>query len=68
MRPVFETKNGTVLYEAGETFYTTDKDDVYQAINEDLQSDDLTDVAFAKGLVQLLDKYGCVDIRKCVKV
>lgn len=60
MEPVFETKNGTVLYWTGETFYTEDEDDVREALKENLQSDDFTKVIFAEGLWQLLYKHGCV--------
>lgn len=60
MEPIFETKKGTVLYWTGETFYTEDEDDIQQSIEENLQSEDLADVAFAHNLAQLLDKHGCV--------
>lgn len=60
MEKILTTKNGTDLFFTGTTFYTSNEEDIRNAINEDLHSANLIDRIMAEALVSNLETYGLV--------
>lgn len=60
MKKILTTKNGTDLFFTGTTFYTSNEEDVRNAINKDLQSANPLDRMMAEQLASELAIYGLV--------
>lgn len=57
---LLETKSGVKLEVRNDGLYTTNREEIEQALEEDLRSDDPIDVQMAESVCMLIQKYGLV--------
>ena len=57
---LFQTKSGVKLEVRNCGLYTTNRQEIEQALEEDLRSDNSMDVQMAKSICMLIQKYGLV--------
>ena len=57
---LLETKSGAKLEVRNGSLYTTNRQEIEQALEEDLHSDIPMDVLMAKSVCKLIQKYGLV--------
>lgn len=57
---LLETKSGVKLEVRNGGLYTTNREEIEQALEEDLRSDDPIDVQMAESVCMLIQKYGLV--------
>ena len=57
---LLETKSGVKLEVRNDGLYTTNREEIEQALEEDLHSDDPIDVQMAESVCMLIQKYGLV--------
>lgn len=57
---LFQTKSGVKLEVRNNGLYTTNREEIEQALEEDLRSDDPIDVQMAESVCMLIQKYGLV--------
>ena len=57
---LLETKSGAKLEVRNGGLYTTNREEIEQALEEDLRSDDPIDVQMAESVCMLIQKYGLV--------
>lgn len=57
---LFQTKSGTKLEVRNGSLYTANRQDIEQALEEDLHSDIPMDVQMAESVCTLIQKYGLV--------
>ena len=57
---LLETKSGVKLEVRNNGLYTTNREEIEQALEEDLRSDDPIDVQMAESVCMLIQKYGLV--------
>ena len=57
---LLETKSGVKLEVRNGGLYTTNREEIEQALEEDLHSDDPIDVQMAESVCMLIQKYGLV--------
>lgn len=57
---LFQTRSGVKLEVRNGGLYTTNREEIEQALEEDLHSDDPIDVQMAESVCMLMQKYGLV--------
>ena len=57
---LLETKSGVKLEVRNNGLYTTNREEIEQALEQDLRSDDPIDVQMAESVCMLIQKYGLV--------
>ena len=57
---LLQTKSGVKLEVRNDGLYTTNREEIEQALEEDLHSDDPIDVQMAESVCMLIQKYGLV--------
>ena len=57
---LLETKSGVKLEVRNGGLYTTNREEIEQALEQDLRSDDPIDVQMAESVCMLIQKYGLV--------
>ena len=57
---LFQTKSGTKLEVRNGGLYTANRQEIEQALEEDLRSDNSMDVQMAESVCMLIQKYGLV--------
>ena len=57
---MFQTRSGVKLEVRNNGLYTTNREEIEQALQEDLFSDDPMDVLMAESVCTLIQKYGLV--------